>query len=36
MLNEIFAPYSPAKAALEVVSAIGAKTFRDTGVSGTC
>jgi len=33
MLNEGFAPYGPAKAALEAASAIWAKEFRDTGVS---
>ena len=33
MLNEGFAPYGPAKAALEAASAIWAKEFRDTGVT---
>ena len=33
MLNEGFAPYGPAKAALEAASAIWAKEFRDTGIS---
>ena len=33
MLNEGFAPYGPAKAALEAASAIWAKEFQDTGVS---
>jgi NAD(P)-dependent dehydrogenase (short-subunit alcohol dehydrogenase family) len=32
MLNEGFAPYGPAKAALEAASAIWAKEFRDSGV----
>jgi NAD(P)-dependent dehydrogenase (short-subunit alcohol dehydrogenase family) len=32
MLNEGFAPYGPAKAALEATSAIWAKEFRDSGV----
>jgi NAD(P)-dependent dehydrogenase (short-subunit alcohol dehydrogenase family) len=33
MLNEGFAPYGPAKAALEAASAIWAKEFQGTGVS---
>ena len=33
MLNEGFAPYGPAKAALEAASAIWAKEFRDSGVT---
>jgi NAD(P)-dependent dehydrogenase (short-subunit alcohol dehydrogenase family) len=33
MLNEGFAPYGPAKAALESASAIWAKEFQDTGVT---
>jgi NAD(P)-dependent dehydrogenase (short-subunit alcohol dehydrogenase family) len=33
MLNEGFAPYGPAKAALEAASAIWAKEFRGTGVT---
>jgi NAD(P)-dependent dehydrogenase (short-subunit alcohol dehydrogenase family) len=33
MLNEGFAPYGPAKAALEAASAIWAKEFLDTGVT---
>jgi NAD(P)-dependent dehydrogenase (short-subunit alcohol dehydrogenase family) len=33
MLNEGFAPYGPAKAALEAASAIWAKEFKDTGVT---
>ena len=33
MLNEGFAPYGPAKAALEAASAIWAKEFRDTGLT---
>ncbi len=33
MLNEGFAPYGPAKAALESASAIWAKEFRNTGVT---
>jgi NAD(P)-dependent dehydrogenase (short-subunit alcohol dehydrogenase family) len=33
MLNEGFAPYGPAKAALEAASAIWAKEFEDTGVT---
>ncbi len=33
MLNEGFAPYGPAKAALEAASAIWAKEFQDTGVT---
>ena len=33
MMNEGFAPYGPAKAALEAASAIWAKEFRDTGVT---
>jgi NAD(P)-dependent dehydrogenase (short-subunit alcohol dehydrogenase family) len=33
MLNEGFAPYGPAKAALEAASAIWAKEFRDTGMT---
>ena len=33
MLHEGFAPYGPAKAALEAASAIWAKEFRDTGVT---
>jgi NAD(P)-dependent dehydrogenase (short-subunit alcohol dehydrogenase family) len=33
MLNDGFAPYGPAKAALEAASAIWAKEFKDTGVT---
>jgi NAD(P)-dependent dehydrogenase (short-subunit alcohol dehydrogenase family) len=33
MLNEGFAPYGPAKAALEAASAIWAKEFRDSGIT---
>jgi NAD(P)-dependent dehydrogenase (short-subunit alcohol dehydrogenase family) len=33
MLNEGFAPYGPAKAALEAATAIWAKEFQDTGVT---
>lgn len=33
MMNEGFAPYGPAKAALEAASAIWAKEFKDTGVT---